>query len=104
MYFDVIIISMPRLQNLEKRARGDLKAIQKAAKGRILGYLTAGFGFVAGLAWNEAITSLIDEVFPLARNTVLAKFLYAGILTLVVAIVAIYVERLLRNGEEKKQP
>lgn len=59
-----------------------------------MGYVTAGLGVVAGLAWNDAIRSLIEYVFPLQRNTVLIKFVYALIITLVVVVIGIYLARI----------
>ena len=60
---------------------------------RTLGYLTAAFGLVAGLAWNEAIKALIEAVYPASRDSVTAKFLYALIVTAVVVAVTLYVFR-----------
>ncbi len=57
-------------------------------------YLMAAFGFVAGLAWNEAIKSLIDTFFPLDKNTVIVKFVYAILVTTVLVIASIYLSRL----------
>ncbi|MEK7107362.1 MAG: DUF5654 family protein, partial [Patescibacteria group bacterium] len=59
-----------------------------------------GFGFVAGLAWNDAIKELIQYMFPLATDTLAAKFIYAGLITVVVVIIITYLEKLLNN--EKK--
>lgn len=88
---------------LSERVSKEAHEMKKKVRERIFTYVGAGLGFVAGLAWNEAIISLINAIFPSARNTVLAKFLYAGILTLVVVTAAMYIERLMRE-EEKKQP
>jgi len=51
-------------------------------------------GLVAGLAWNDAIKSLIEFFFPNQQNTVLAKIVYAAVITLVVVILSIIVSRL----------
>lgn len=48
-------------------------------------YILAAFGFVAGLAWNEAIKALIDALFPLATDGIVAKFVYAVVATVLVA-------------------
>ena len=71
---------------------------------RTIGYITAAFGLVAGLAWNDAIRSLIQVVFPTAQDGLVAKFVYALILTLVVVIVIINLTRLVdgQGGEKKK--
>jgi len=60
-------------------------------------YIAAALGLVAGLAWNEAIKALIDYVFPLSKNTLIAKFSYAGLITLVVVLITIYLARVLEE-------
>jgi hypothetical protein len=67
---------------------------------KIVTYITAGFGLVTGLAWNDAIKSLIEYFFPVGENTMLAKFIYAALLTLMVAIITIYLSRILLREEE----
>ncbi len=62
------------------------------------GYILAAFGFVAGLAWNEAIKALIDKAFPLSTDGLAAKFIYAVVATLLVAIASAFLLR----GKEKE--
>jgi hypothetical protein len=69
-------------------------------RGRAVGYISGAFGLVAGLAWNEAIVGLINVLFPLSKNSVLAKFVYAIILTVVVVVVVMNLDRLLRTEKE----
>jgi len=59
----------------------------------------AGLGLVAGLAWNDAIKALIEELFPVGRNSVLAKFIYAALITLIVVVVGAYLVRLFRKED-----
>ena len=61
---------------------------------RTLGYMLAAFGFVAGLAWNDAIQALIGHLFPLPENTLPAKFFYAVIISFVAVIISVYMSRL----------
>lgn len=57
-------------------------------------YIAAGLGIVVGLAWNEAIKSVIDYFYPLSSaNSIFAKFLYAVILTVIVVVVTMYIVR-----------
>lgn len=58
--------------------------LQHEVQAKVVSYITAAFGLVAGLAWNEAIKALIEFSFPLSRNTLVAKFLYASLVTIVV--------------------
>ena len=63
-------------------------------KTKMSGYIVGALGLVAGLAWNDAIKSLIEFFFPNQQNTVLAKIVYAAVITLVVVILSIIVSRL----------
>jgi hypothetical protein len=82
-------------------SRKELEAMKKQIKRQTLGYVIAAFGLVAGLAWNDAIKSLIEYLFPLAQNTLLAKFGYAALITAVVVAVTIYLGSWLKD--EKSQ-
>lgn len=69
------------------------KEAKKEIKRRILTYSMAGFGLVIGLAWNDAIRSLIDYLIPQAGSGIIAKFVYALVLTLVVGLTLFYLEK-----------
>lgn len=69
-------------------------------KERTIGYILAAFGFVAGLAWNEAIKSFIDQFFPLARDSIFVKFLYAIVITIIVVIVTVYLVKLTQKSDK----
>ena len=88
---------MPIIVSTEKR-----KELEREIWERTVGYVVAAFGFVAGLAWNEAIKALIEYFFPLSTNTVLAKFLYALIVTILVVLVTVYLVRIGKKSEEKQ--
>ncbi|PIP45941.1 MAG: hypothetical protein COX15_01875 [Candidatus Colwellbacteria bacterium CG23_combo_of_CG06-09_8_20_14_all_42_19] len=66
------------------------------------GYIVGALGLVAGLAWNDAIKALIEYLFPLAKNTLLAKFIYAILMTFIIGIVASYLIRFFDKKEENK--
>lgn len=61
----------------------------------------AAFGLVAALAWNDAVTSFIQLVFPASQNTVVAKFIYAFILTIVVVVIITNLSRVIKDSNEK---
>ncbi|MDO8594821.1 MAG: DUF5654 family protein [bacterium] len=77
------------------------KALNKEVRERTLGFVTGGLGLVAGLAWNDAIKALIDYLFPLDKNGIAAKFIYAVVISLVVIILSVYLVRWLKKEEEK---
>ena len=66
----------------------------------------AGFGLVAALAWNDAIKSLFSVIFPKSDNNLIAQFIYAALITLIVVLVTIYLARYIKKiknlFEEKK--
>lgn len=83
-----------------ERLKKEKDKIKKEAKKQVLTYITAAFGLVAGLAWNEAIKALIEYIFPLSQNSVWVKFVYAIVMTLVVVIISIYVVKLFKKEEK----
>ena len=60
--------------------------LQTELKNKTLGYIGAGFGLVASLAWNDAIKALIDFGFPVEKNSLIAKLIYAIVMTVVVVL------------------
>ena len=62
-------------------------------------FMMAGFGFVAALAWNDAIQALFNEIFGAARGGIIAKFGYAILITAIITIASI---RLGRDVEPKQ--
>jgi uncharacterized membrane protein required for colicin V production len=86
---------------------GFRKRVHEARRGvwrKTLTYMSAGLGLVIGLAWNDAIVTFINRVFPDPRNTVIAKFVYAFVITFLVGLVLFYVERAMedkKDGEKK---
>ncbi|MFA6973301.1 MAG: DUF5654 family protein [Parcubacteria group bacterium] len=83
------------------RSRGS--KIKKEFQNKIIGYIVAAFGLVAGLAWNEAVKALIENFFPLSQNGMLAKFIYAIAITLVLVIVTVYLTHLIAEKEVEEK-
>lgn len=77
----------------------DKKSLKQEIRAQTAGYILAGFGLVAGLAWNEAIKGTIDEFIKIPSNSLIAKFLYALIVTFITVIIATY----LGNLSDKKE-
>lgn len=77
------------LKRKEKR-----KVIRNKVKEQTKGYFMAALGLVAGLAWNDAIKSLIEALFPFSKSSgVLAKFFYAAVITYGIVLVSHYILR-----------
>ena len=69
---------------------------------KLVELVTAAFGLVAALAWNTAIQTLFALVFPDAGDLV-AKFLYAITVTVVVVFVTIRLGRLAEQAKERER-
>jgi hypothetical protein len=66
---------------------------------------TAAFGLVAALAWNDAIQTLFAQIFGEAGDIV-AKFMYAIIVTAIVVFATIRLARIeerMARKEEREQ-
>jgi hypothetical protein len=61
---------------------------------------------VAGLAWNDAVKSLIDSLFPRSGDGVAAKFAYAVLVTVLVVLLVYYMERIFsrEDGSDSSVP
>jgi hypothetical protein len=68
---------------------------------KAVGYIIGAFGLVAALAWNDAIKSLINHLFPLDKDSVPAKFIYAIIITIIVVAATIFLVRFSEKDENK---
>jgi len=73
--------------------------LREEIKQQTKGYIMAGMGLVAGLAWNEAIKALIEYLYPLDQNSLLAKFIYAALITVIIVMFSTY---LFGPKEDKK--
>lgn len=68
--------------------------MREQVRAQTIGYIATAFGLVAGLAWNDAIKALIENIFPLGRNTMAAKFVYALLVTVFVVAITRYLLQL----------
>ncbi len=74
-------------------------ALRQAFREKTVGYILTAFGLVAGLAWNDAISTFIKFFFPLDQNGLTAKFVYAIFVTIGIVIASNW---LLKYAEPKK--
>lgn len=88
--------------NSFNRLKEESQELKKEIKERTTSYIVAALSLVAGLAWNEAIRGLIEYLFPLSKDSLWVKFVYAAVITVVVVFISIYLMRFLgRNDKEK---
>ena len=86
--------------NLDK-VKEEGRTFQKEVRDRTLGFITAGLGLVVGLAWNDAIKALIEYLFPLDKDSIPAKFIYAVLLSVIVVVFSTYLVRLLQCRDQE---
>ncbi|MBI1866357.1 MAG: hypothetical protein HY005_00290 [Candidatus Staskawiczbacteria bacterium] len=73
-----------------KKIKEEELRIRKEVKKQTVGYVLAAFGFVVGLAWNDAIKTLIEYSFPLNKDSIFAKLVYAFLITFIAVIATVY--------------
>ena len=93
----------------EKETAAQIKAKKKRAavlrkelREKTMGYIVTALGLVAGLAWNDAISTFIKYVFPLDSKTLIAKFVYAGLISIVVVVISQGLLRVLTPKEDEE--
>ena len=78
------------------------KKFQREFRARTVGFIVTALGLVVGLAWNDAVAGLIAAIFPIEKNTVIVKFVYALTLTVIVVSVIVFLMKFVEESEEKK--
>jgi glucan phosphoethanolaminetransferase (alkaline phosphatase superfamily) len=70
--------------------------------GMVVTVILTALAFAAGLFWNDAIRSFIEDVVPM-QEKISAKFLAAIMVTLIIVIVAIIIIKLQKLGERHEK-
>lgn len=68
---------------------------------KIAALVTAAFGLVAALAWNEAIKAIFKEIFGEA-DSIGPLLIYAIVVTIAAVILTIIVARAVSNAKKNK--
>jgi hypothetical protein len=75
-------------------------AVRAQIRQQTIGYITSALGLVAGLAWNDAIKDLITKFVP-GQSTLVAKFIYAVIITIFVVLLTVYLMKIFKVEDKK---
>lgn len=78
-----------------------VEELKKEVRVKAFGYVSAALGLVAGLAWNDAIKAFIEAVFPLTKDTIFVKFMYALLVTLAVVILIKYLDKFINSSNDE---
>ncbi|MCW6160336.1 MAG: DUF5654 family protein [Candidatus Micrarchaeales archaeon] len=74
-------------------AKAHARELKKAFLTQTTVLMTTAFGFVAALAWNNAIQGLFKDIFGTASDTA-AMFGYAVLITIVAVLAIFYISRI----------
>lgn len=81
------------------------RSFHKELLSQLITLSTAGFGFVAALAWNEAIQALVQEYiqtfFP-NQSGAISKLIYAVVITLLAVFITYQLSKLATRWGVKK--
>ncbi len=97
--------NLKQLYQLKQKIRlleDEKNRVQRDLRNITAGYIIAAFGFVAGLAWRDLSMSLVEYLFPMGKDTILAKFIYAVLISIALAFASIYVLRFIGKTKKKK--
>ena len=76
----------------EKEAKNMANEVTKLIMETILGLITTAFAFVAGLAWNDAIQKLIEQIVG-PGGDLSSLFIYAIVVTIIAVLVTVILAR-----------
>ena len=79
----------------EAQARLDIQVIEK-----ISALLTAAFGFIAALSWNNAITAFFTSVFG-TPDALAPDVVYAIVVTVIAVVVTLWMSKILATAKER---
>ena len=87
-----------QIKRIKDGFKDELLETRRKFKERTITLILGGFGLVAALAWNEAIKSLFETLFP-ETNALIGKFIYAIIITFVVVILSLQLRKVSKKKE-----
>ncbi len=92
-----------KAQTKEETAAAKKKkaTLRRELREKTAGYIVTALGLVAGLAWNDAVSSFIQYFFPLDKGGIRAKFVYAAFITLVIVVLSHALLKVLSPKEDE---
>lgn len=79
-----------------------LRGFSAEVTAQLLTLATSALGLVAALAWNDAVQAVFKEYFP-AGSGVVAKFVYAIFISLIIVVLTINLTRLANYAKSGKR-
>jgi Mn2+/Fe2+ NRAMP family transporter len=91
----------PKFNNI-KKTKKEISAIEGQVIDKVLTLVMSALGFVAALAWNDAIQTTFKTFFG-EQSELWAKYIYAVILTTIVVIISIQLDKALKKIKKEKE-
>lgn len=88
-----MLMTVGKMTDEEKPATLKQEVLDKMAA-----LITAAFGLVAALAWNDAIKAIFREIFG-ESNAITPMLIYASVVTIIAVILIIIVARAVANAK-----
>lgn len=76
------------MEEIKSKIKKEAEELRKEFVEKTITLILAGFGLVAALAWNEAIKSLLDLYLGAGRTSIMAKFIYAILVTAMIVLIS----------------
>ncbi|MDI6591820.1 MAG: DUF5654 family protein [Patescibacteria group bacterium] len=83
------------------KIKNSIEEVKKEFKEKTITLILGGFGLVAALAWNEAIETLFETLFP-KKSELIGKFIYAVLVTLIVVLVSLQLRKVSETSSKEK--
>jgi len=90
-----------RKKRILKQIKNEVGEVRREFKEKVITLILGGFGLVTALAWNEAIKTLFETLFP-KKSELVGKFIYAAIVTIIVVLLSLQFKKISRISERKK--
>ncbi len=69
-----------------------VKSLREEILDKMGALVTAAFGLVAALAWNEAIKAIFKEVFG-TQETLIPMIIYASVVTVIAVVITLIIAK-----------
>jgi hypothetical protein len=89
------------MNTIKRKLKDGRENLKREVKEKTTGYILAALGFVVGLAWNDAMKTLIEYLFPLNKDSILIKLFYAFFITIVTVLITVYFLKSTEENPEK---
>ena len=79
----------------------EIRKTREEAKKTIITLVLSGFSLVAALAWNDAIQSFFNEIFPKEGiSGLMGKFIYAIIISVIIVVASLQLKKIIEEPKE----